>query len=306
MRVSQSGGVAVGQNIQSRVVELAKAYLELTKPRIATLLLFTAYCAMIVAEGRVPTIGQTVVVLGGLFLSSGGAAAINMWFDRDIDGVMQRTAHRPIPAGVVDAKHALWLGALLGALSVIVLAVGANPLTAALSLAGYLYYAVVYTMWLKRRTPQNIVIGGGAGSFPPLVGWAAVTGHLSVAAWLLAAIIFLWTPSHFWGLALYKSDDYQRAGVPMMPVVRGERVTKRQMVIYAIVLTIVSIGFTHWIRLGGLYAVVAVALNLLFLITNIRLWLDPDGQYTWARRTFFASLLYLPALFTAAAIFSLV
>lgn len=288
------------------MLELVRAYGVLTKPRIALLLLFTAYCAMIVAEGHLPSVPDTVLGLGGLALSAGGAAALNMWYDRDIDAVMKRTAGRPLPAGLVRPAHALVFGLALGVTSILVLGLFVNGLAAGLSAAGYVYYAVVYTMWLKRRTPHNIVVGGGAGAFPPLVGWAVVTGHLSVTAWLLFAVILLWTPAHFWGLALYKNDDYTRAGVPMMPVVRGVRATKRQMVAYAALLLAISLALAGFVRTGWIYAILAAVLGTGFLLVNLRLWRAPDDQFIWARRTFLASLLYLPALFTAAVIGSLI
>jgi protoheme IX farnesyltransferase len=210
-----------------------------------------------------------------------------------------------LPAGVITPAQALLFGLLLGVTSVVLLGFTVNWLAAALSGAGYVYYAVVYTMLLKRRTPQNIVIGGGAGAFPPLVGWVVVTGHLSLMAVLMFAVIFLWTPSHFWGLALYKNEDYTRAGVPMMPVARGSRSTKRQMVAYAVLLLAASLALTPVMRVEGLYAVLAGVLGLGFLLVNLRLVLEPDDQHTWSKRTFFASLLYLPAMFTVMAICAL-
>lgn len=285
--------------------DVAKAYLTLTKPRIAVLLLFTAYAAMIAAAGRLPSIHQTVLGLLGLGLSAGGAAAINMWFDRDIDAVMSRTRHR-LPAGLIAPGQALGFGITLGVSSVLLLGVTVNWLAAGLSGMGYVYYAVVYTMLLKRHTPQNIVVGGGAGAFPPLVGWAVVTGHVSVTAILMFSVIFLWTPSHFWGLALYKNDDYTRAGVPMMPVVRGPRSTKRQMVVYATLLLVVSLAVAPAMKAAVLYALVAITLGGGFLLVNLRLLWEPDAQTLWAKRTFFASLLYLPALFAGMAVCALI
>lgn len=257
---------------------------------------------MIVAEGQIPGLRETIVDLGGLALSAGGAAAINMWFDRDIDGIMSRTKGRPIPSGLVSPAQALTFGLVLGAASVVVLGVFDNGLAAALAAAGYVYYAVVYTMLLKRRTPQNIVIGGGAGAFPPLVGWAAVTGHLSLAAILMFAVIFFWTPAHFWGLALYKNEDYVKVGVPMMPAVRGAATTKRQMIAYSLVLLVVSLTLGVASSVGMLYDIAAIVLGLLFVVCNLRLWREPHDQHTWAKRTFLASLLYLPAVFTAMAV----
>ncbi|MCL6453984.1 MAG: heme o synthase [Alicyclobacillus sp.] len=284
----------------------AKAYLTLTKPRIVVLLVFTGYAAMIVAAGGLPNFRVTLLGLLGLGLAAGGSAALNMWFDRDIDAVMTRTAKRPLPAGIVSAPAAFGFALLLGVASVVLLATTVNALSAWLAGAGYVYYGVVYTMLLKRHTPQNIVLGGGAGAFPPLVGVAAVTDHLSWMAVLMFAVIFLWTPSHFWGLALYKNEDYTRAGVPMMPVVRGARATKRQMVAYAVALLAVSVAMAPAMRSPLVYAVVAAAFGGWFLYVNLRLLREPDSEMAWAKRTFFASLLYLPAVFTAMALCAVV
>jgi protoheme IX farnesyltransferase len=278
--------------------ETVKAYVELTKPRIMVLLLFTAYAAAIVALGHLPSLDESLVLLLGLALSTGGAAAVNMWYDRDIDAVMSRTASRPLPTGQVSPRATLVYGITLGVLSFVVLAVFANLLAAVLSAAGFVYYAVVYTMWLKRRTPQNIVIGGGAGAFPPLVGWAAVTGHLSLTAWAMFAIVFFWTPPHFWALALYKNADYVRAGIPMMPAVRGARTTKRQCVGYAVLLLLVSLVPYVTGSVAMWYVFAAAFVGLVFLAANVQMWREADDQTSWARRTFFWSLLDLPALFT--------
>ncbi len=220
----------------SRLPEILGAYIALTKPKIMVMLVITAYSAMILAGNHLPSIGRTLATLIGLAVSAGAGAALNMWYDRDIDGLMKRTVRRPIPMGIISANQAFIFGVILAGLSTVFLAVTVNRLTAFLSLAGCVYYVVVYTMLLKRRTPQNIVIGGGAGAFPPLVGWAAMTGHLSWMAWLMFAVIFLWTPPHFWALALYKNDDYVRANIPMLPVVRGFRYTKISMLLYVLVL----------------------------------------------------------------------
>jgi protoheme IX farnesyltransferase len=259
-----------------------------------------------VAQDRLPSLTQTLAGLGGLGLSAGGAAALNMWYDRDIDAVMKRTAGRPLPAGLIRPVHALVFALALGAASVLVLGLWENGLAAGLSATGYLYYGVVYTMGLKLRTPQNIVIGGGAGAFPPLVGFAVVTGHLSITSWLLFVVILFWTPSHFWGLALCKNDDYARAGVPMMPAVRGARATKRQMAAYAVLLAAVSLVLAGYLRAGWMYACLAAILDAGFLWVHLRLWRDPEDSVVWARRTFLTSLLYLPVLFAALAIGSLV
>ncbi|MGV3487982.1 MAG: heme o synthase [Tuberibacillus sp.] len=281
------------------VYELFKGYVILMKPRISALLLFTAYCAAIVADGGFPDPVTSLALVIGLGLSSGGAAAINMWYDRDIDAIMERTQHRPLPDGLIPSRNALVFGIVLQILSLIVFLTFLNPLSALLSFVGYIYYAVVYTMLLKRRTPQNIVIGGGAGAFPPLVGWAAVTGSISLTAILMFLVIFFWTPSHFWSLALYKNNDYKKAKVPMMPVVRGAHSTKVQCVIYAVILGIVTIGcgLTH--DLGIYYLIPSVIVSVWFLAVNIKLLNEPDDELKWAKKTFHASLIHLPVIFLA-------
>jgi protoheme IX farnesyltransferase len=288
------------------LVRAVRPYVELTKPRIILFLLFTQYGAMVVAERCLPPLGITIAALLGLGLTAGGSAAVNMWYDRDIDKRMARTAGRPLPAGAVRPVVALVIGMVLGAAGFVWLYATAGALTAALALAGYIYYAVVYTMWLKRRTPQNIVIGGGAGAFPPLVGWAAATGHLAWPAWLLFAVIFFWTPSHFWGLALYRNDDYIRAGVPMLPVVRGPRTTKWQMTAYTIVLVFVSLLLGPAVHADVVYEIVAALLGVFFLLGHWYLLREPDDEHVWAKRIFLASLGYLPAIYTALAICAVV
>ncbi|WDL99355.1 protoheme IX farnesyltransferase [Alicyclobacillus sp. ALC3] len=285
--------------VEPTFMDTLKAYVALTKPRIAVMLVFTAAAAMVVAAGGVPEWRHALLGLIGLVLSAGGSAAVNMWYDRDIDAVMSRTSRRPLPAGVIAPGRALAFGLALGLASVLVLGFGVNWLTAGLCLAGYVYYAWFYTMVLKRHTPQNIVVGGGAGSFPPLVGWAAVTGHVSLTAWLMFAVIFLWTPPHFWALALYKNADYKRAGVPMMPVSRGSRTTKRQMSVYAVLLLAASLALLPSVHAKLIYAAVAVIQGGAFLVINLRLLAAPDDEMKWAKRTFFASLLYVPAIFLA-------
>jgi heme o synthase len=290
---------AVTSSRLSIVYQTIRAYIILTKPRIMLLLVFTAYCAMAVAQGRLPGLGLTVATLFGLALASGGAAAINMWYDRDIDPIMHRTAGRPLPTGVVTPLQTLLYGILLGVLAFVDLALFVNMAAALLAVAGYVYYAVIYTMLLKRRTPQNIVVGGGAGGFPPLVGWAAVAGHLAWPAIVMFGIIFLWTPGHFWALALYKNDDYKRAHIPMMPVVRGPQSTKRQMVVYTVLLLALSISLYFSGRVGALYLLSAILLGAIFLASNIVLKFQDDDKQIWAKRTFICSLIYLPIVFVA-------
>lgn len=283
--------------LSASVLQTIQAFIALTKPKILVMLVFTSLCAAIVAQRGFPDLKVTFFMLIGLALSSGGSAAINMWYDRDIDSLMTRTYKRPIPAGIVQPKAALWFGILLGVLSGIVLILYVNPLTALLSSLGFIYYAVIYTMWLKRRTPQNIVIGGGAGAMPVLIGWASVTGSLSITPIIMFLIIFFWTPPHFWSLALYKNEDYTKAGIPMMPVVRGARYTKIQSVLYSVILLTTSI-FLYFTKYVGIsYLIAAVILGTIFLIHNIFVLWETDTDFVWAKRTFFFSLLYLPVLF---------
>lgn len=287
---------AVGSPL-SRAVAAAVDVLALTKPRIIVLLLITAFCAMVVADRGVPGVGVTVLTLLGLGLSAGGANAINMWYDRDIDAIMARTKARPVPSGRMAAGWALTAGIAMQAVSFPLLWVGVGWLPAVLALGGFIYYVFIYTMGLKRRTPQNIVIGGGAGAFPPLVGWSAVTGHIGIAALLMFLVIFLWTPPHFWSLALYREGDYRKANVPMMPVVRGERSTKVQSLIYAVVLGVASVLLYATGRVGLVYLVVAVVLAIGFVWILGRSLRERLPETRWAKRTFRYSLLYLTALF---------
>ncbi|UOF89827.1 heme o synthase [Fodinisporobacter ferrooxydans] len=282
-----------------RVVSLGRDYLELTKPRIMLFLLLTGYCAMVVAAGRAPDLARTFWTMLGLALSTGGAAALNMWYDRDIDAIMLRTQKRPLPEGRLSDADALSFGIVLQAASFFVLGYQVNWLSAWLAFGGFVYYVFLYTMWLKRRTPQNIVIGGGAGAMPPLVGWAAVTGHLDWAPILIFMIVFFWTPPHFWALAMYKQTDYTRAGIPMMPSVRGEGVAKRQSLVYTVLLwiTTISLYLTHTV--GLFYLGIAIILSAAFTYYVIRMMLEPNGSFVWAKKTFVFSLLYLVGLFLA-------
>ncbi|MBN2908898.1 protoheme IX farnesyltransferase [Polycladomyces sp. WAk] len=282
-----------------------KAYLTLTKLRIVIFMIFTAICAAIVAKGELPDVWTMAAMAIGLVLSAAGASAINMWYDRDIDEIMKRTMGRPLPTGQLRPQFALLFGIGLELLSVIWLWVFVNGLTSILSLVGFLYYTVIYTMWLKRKTPQNIVIGGGAGAIPPMIGWSAVTGNIGWPAVIMFAIIFFWTPPHFWPLAIVKNDEYVRAGVPMMPAVRGPRNTKRQCLFYTFVLLLTTFSLYFTGAVGGLYLAAAIISGLAFLFFHIRMWYEPDDRTVWAKRTFFASLFYLMVLFASMAIDSL-
>jgi protoheme IX farnesyltransferase len=274
-------------------------YVTLTKPRIMTLLLLTGACGMIVGAGGWPSTWLFFVTMAGLALACGGASALNHVLDRDLDRRMRRTERRPVAAERVPPTRALEFGLALSALSFVVLASLVNVLTAVLALVGNLFYVFVYTRWLKRTTPQNIVIGGAAGAVPPLVGWAAATGDLTVPALLLFAIVFFWTPPHFWALALLIRRDYEAAGVPMLPVVRGERETTRQIVLYSLVLVAVTAAPFLWGTLGLPYLVAALTLGAVFLALAI--WLRSEPTPRRAALLFHFSLLYLALLFAAMA-----
>jgi heme o synthase len=276
-------------------------YVALTKPRIMTLLLVTGFCGMIAGARGWPGTGTAVAAMFGLALACGGASALNHLLDRDIDPLMgKRTASRPVASGRVPPSRALEFGLALLALSFVLLASAVNVLTAVLALAGGLFYVLVYTRWLKRSTPQNIVIGGAAGAVPPLVGWAAATGQVGWAALILFAIVFVWTPPHFWALALLIKDNYANARVPMLPVVRGERATARQIVLYSFALVGVTLLPWGWGGAGRFYVVSALALGAVFVWLAERL-----RQETTPRRAmllFHYSLLYLALLFAALAL----
>jgi protoheme IX farnesyltransferase len=277
------------------VRQVVADYVTLTKPKVQSLLLLTTVTTMYVAGD--PSLSLVFwTVLGGS-LASGGASAVNHVYDRDIDAQMTRTATRPVPSGRVTPGAALTFGIGLAALSFVVLSVAVNLLSAFLALAGFLGYVFVYTIWLKRSTPQNIVIGGAAGAVPPLVGWAAVTGHVDPTALYLFAIVFYWTPPHFWALSLLMKDDYARVGVPMMPVVHGEAETRRQILLYTgllLVLTLLPVVFGFF---AAIYAVAALLLGGAFVWLAVRLYRHGDRRS--ALRTYLFSLAYLAALFCA-------
>jgi len=275
-------------------------YVILTKPRIMTLLLLTGVAGMFLGAGGVPALGDLAVMTVGLALACGGASALNHVLDRDLDRLMRRTGHRPVAEERVTPARALEFGLALMAFSFVLLASLVNVLTAALALVGGLFYVLVYTRWLKRTTPQNIVIGGAAGAVPPLVGWAAATGNLTLPALFLFLIVFFWTPPHFWALALVIKRDYVAAHVPMLPVVRGNDETARQIVWYSLVLVAVTLLPFAWHTVGVLYLAAALLLGALFLRLAWRL----QRETTTARAgaLFRYSLLYLALLFVALAI----
>jgi protoheme IX farnesyltransferase len=286
---------------RSRSIARVLDYVSLTKPRIIVLLLVTTITTMIVAAGGagLPAALAAYTLLGGA-LAAGAANAINCYWDRDIDAVMRRTRGRPVPAGRVAPERALGFGILLAVVSVVVLGAAVNWLSALLALSGILFYVGVYTVWLKRSTPQNIVIGGAAGAIPPLVGWAAVTNHVGLPALLLFAIIFLWTPPHFWALALNREEDYRAAGVPMLPVVRGRTETLRQMLMYTLALVAATLVLAALGVLGRVYLVAAVALAIPWLWLMGRLARQTTAGA--ARALFAYSIAYLGLLFAAMAL----
>ncbi|MDR3531197.1 MAG: heme o synthase [Rhodopila sp.] len=287
-------------------------WIALLKPRVMTLVVFTGLIGLILAPGHLnPVLAFTAILC--IAVASGACGAINMWYDRDIDAIMHRTRNRPIPAGRMEAGAALGFGVTLAAASVIVMGLALNIAAALVLTLSICFYVFVYTMWLKRRTPQNIVIGGAAGAFPPVIGWAAVTGSVDLIPLILFSIVFIWTPPHFWSLALWANDDYRRAGVPMLPVVAGARETRRQILLYTIILVPLTLapflmGFS-----GIAYGVTAGLLGLVFLERVYRVITDrQDAQGnsqtndTPARAAFKYSVLYLFVLFGALAIDHLV
>ena len=279
----------------SGVRRVVADYVTLTKPKVQLLLLLTTVTTMYVAGN--PSVGLVAVTVLGGYLSAGGAGAINHWYDRDIDARMKRTASRPVASGRISPGAALAYGLALQALSFLLLATAVNLLSAFLALAGFVWYTLVYTMWLKRRTPQNIVIGGAAGAVPPLVGWAAVAGGLDPVAPYLFAIVFFWTPPHFWALSLLMKDEYAAVHVPMMPVVHGEAETRRQVLLYAVllmVLTLLPVAFGFF---GVVYAIAAGALGGAFIVRAYDLYRQADRSS--ALRAYLFSLLYLALLFGA-------
>ena len=295
--------IGTGMRVAPRARPIAatvRDYIALTKPRIISLLLVTTVAAMFVADPSGPALSTILWTMLGGYLAAGGAGAINHYLDRDRDARMARTRSRPLVAGRIEPVHGLIFGIVLGVLAVVQLTITVNPLAAALSAAGLLGYVFVYTLWLKPLTPQNIVIGGAAGAVPPLVGWAAATGELTLDALWPFAIVFMWTPPHFWALALLIKDDYARTGVPMLPVVAGDDATRRQILAYAVALT----GLTNlpWATglFGGLYLAAALILGGAFVALAARLLVRPSRRA--ALRVYLSSLAYLALLFTAMAV----
>jgi protoheme IX farnesyltransferase len=278
-------------------------FVSLLKPRVMSLVVFTALAGMMAAPGT----PHPVVALASLLciaVGAGASGALNMWWDADIDAAMSRTRSRPVPSGIVEPGEALGLGLGLSLISVLMLSIFANPLAAGLLAFTIFFYAVVYTMWLKRSTPQNIVIGGAAGAFPPMIAWAAATGEISTASVLMFLVIFVWTPPHFWALALFRNEDYARVGVPMMPVVAGQASTRRQIWLYSLLLAPVSVAPAFTVAGGPVYLTVALIANAAFLhgawTVSRRAQTQAEGdKYRAEKKLFGVSILYLFALFSA-------
>jgi len=288
-------GVARPVSQGGRVRVLVADYVALTKPKVQSLLLLTTVATMLVAGS--PSVSLVLLTCLGGYLSAGGAGAVNHWFDRDIDAQMARTATRPIPSGRVAPTAALAFGSVLAALSLVELSLLVNTTAALLSFSGFLGYVFVYTVWLKRRTPQNIVIGGAAGAVPPLVGWAAVRGTVGGTAILLFAIVFFWTPPHFWALSLLMKDEYAKVGVPMLPVVRGEDETRRQILLYSVLLyAVTQLPFCAG-GFGAIYLVASLILGGAFIGGAVLLQRRADRRT--ALKLYLFSLLYLALLFCA-------
>ena len=269
-------------------------YFQLMKPRVMSLVIFTGFAGLYLAPGDIHS-GLAIISLLAIAAGAGASGAINQWYDRDIDLIMSRTRNRPIPAGKVEPAEALAFGVVVSVLSVLMLALAANLLAGGLLAFTIFFYAVIYTVWLKRSTPQNIVIGGAAGALPPVVGWASVTGTVSVESLALFALIFMWTPPHFWALAVVKNEDYKQADVPMLPVVAGRPETLRQIVIYSVLLAPLGVA-PYILGMASLvYGVVAGGLGALFVLLAVRLYRSADDRQAWSLFKF--SLIYLTVLF---------
>ncbi|MBJ7518411.1 MAG: protoheme IX farnesyltransferase [Solirubrobacteraceae bacterium] len=286
---------AVVAPARSRLRQTVADYVELTKPKVQSLLLLTTVATMYVAGD--PSIGLVVLTVIGGYLSAGGAGAVNHWYDRDVDALMARTANRPVPSGRVAPNAALAYGISLAVASFVLMSLTINVLAASFALAGFVGYVGVYTVWLKRRSAQNIVIGGAAGAFPPLVGWAAVTGEISGTSLYLFAIVFFWTPPHFWALSLLMKDEYAKVGIPMLPVVRGEAETRKQILLYTLLLyAVTQLPFCAG-AFGLVYLASSLVLGFAFIAGAVLLYRRQDRQT--ALKLYLFSLAYLALLFCA-------
>jgi protoheme IX farnesyltransferase len=278
-------------------------YVLLLKPRVMSLVVFTALVGLLVAPVRLHPVEAFAAILF-IALGAGASGALNMWWDADIDAVMKRTKSRPVPSGRVEAGEALGLGIALSGISVVMLGLATNIAAGALLAFTIFFYAVVYSMWLKRSTPQNIVIGGAAGAFPPMIGWVAATGHVGIEAVLMFALIFMWTPPHFWALALFMKEDYHKAGVPMLTVTHGRKATRAHVLVYTLLLAPVALGAALTSIGGPLTLAVAVALNLWFILGAFRIWRRDEAvaesdHYATEKAFFRFSLIYLFLHFSA-------
>jgi protoheme IX farnesyltransferase len=294
----------LAQPVVMRAVSTIRAYVLLTKPRVIELLLVTTLPAMILAAGELPSVTLMGAVLAGGALAAGGANTINCWIERDRDRVMHRTRHRPLPTGQIAPGRALVFGVALETAAFFWLWTTVNLLSAALAVSAMLFYVFVYTIWLKPRSPQNIVIGGAAGAVPVLVGWAAVTGRVDAPAWVLFAIVFCWTPPHFWALALRYQEDYAAAGIPMLPVVSGIANAVRQIIIYSVLVVAITLLLFQFEAMGVVYLVAAVGLGAAFVWQALTLRRDTTPQR--AMRLFAFSNTYLALLFAAIAVDTLI
>jgi protoheme IX farnesyltransferase len=280
-------------------------YFNLLKPRVMTLVVFTGVCGMVLAPGLGdlhPFLG--VIAILCLAIGAGAAGAVNMWYDRDIDAIMNRTKTRPIPAGKIPHAEGLAFAIIMCLLSIMVMGLALNWVAGGLLAFAIVFYAVIYTMWLKRSTPQNIVIGGAAGAFPPMIGWAAVTGTITIEGLILFAIIFFWTPPHFWALSLFANSDYKAASIPMMTVTHGAKYTKIQMIAYTLILFAACLCPYIYGMAGWEYLIATCLLNGLFILSAIQTYKEKDGHFKSARLMFGYSIFYLFAIFTALVIFS--
>ncbi|WP_074380905.1 heme o synthase [Bartonella doshiae] len=296
MSVSEKLSVTSGKSVPQK--SGIGDYVALLKPRVMSLVVFTALVGLVVSPVSMnPFYGFLAIFC--IAVGGGSAGALNMWYDADIDAIMERTKNRPIPSGKISSKRALVFGLVLALLSVLIMGIFINWFTAAFLAFTIFFYVVIYTIWLKRITPQNIVIGGAAGAFPPMIGWAAATGTVSIDSFLLFLIIFMWTPPHFWSLSLFSSLDYEAAGVPMMPNVRGERSTKEQILFYTFLMAASVAGPCITGLAGILYGISSTVFSIVFIYFSYRLWKSDthDATILMAKKTFFFSLFYLAAIF---------
>ena len=277
-----------------------KDYLALMKPRVMSLVVFTAFCGLSLAPGNIhPLIAVSAILF--ITIGAGSAAAINMWYDRDIDAIMKRTQKRPIITGAINPDEALSFGIVTGVLSVILMALCVNITSAILLSITILYYVFIYTIWLKRSSIQNVVIGGAAGALPPMIGWAAVSGEVSWQSFTLFAIIFMWTPPHSWALALFRVQDYRDCGVPMMPVIKGDQYTKKQIFLYSILMVITTL-LPYLLGMSSqIYLALALTLGVGFIYYTIKLFVDANNKY--AKKLFWYSIFYLFAIFLSLLVF---